>query len=73
LRDGEIIAATVQELRGVEAVYAFLAWSRGKFRFVPGDPGPGAPLAQSLEHLLLEGCRRLDEYRRGAEGPGAAG
>ncbi len=73
LRDGEIISATVQELTGPEAVYAFLAWSRGKFRFVPGDPGPGAPLAQSLEHLLLEGCRLLDEHRRGAEGPGAAG
>jgi Domain of unknown function (DUF4388) len=73
LRDGEIITATLQELTGPEAVYAFLAWSRGKFRFVPGDPGPGVPLAPSLEHLLLEGCRLLDEQRRGAEWPGATG
>ena len=49
-----------------EAVYAFLAWDRGQFKFVPGDPGAGAPLAQSLEHLLLEGCRLLDESRGAA-------
>ena len=72
LRDGEIIAATVQDLTGPEAVYAFLAWERGQFKFVPGDPGSGAPLAQTLEHLLLEGCRRLDESR-GAEELGADG
>ena len=66
LREGEIIAATVQELTGPEAVYAFLAWDRGQFKFVPGDPGAGAPLAQSLEHLLLEGCRLLDESRGAA-------
>jgi CheY-like chemotaxis protein/signal recognition particle receptor subunit beta len=73
LRDGEIITATVQDLTGPEAVYAFLAWDRGHFKFVPGDPGSGAPLAQTLEHLLLEGCRRLDESRGGAEEPGADG
>ncbi len=73
LRDGEIITATVQDLTGPEAVYAFLAWDRGHFKFVPGEPGSGTPLAQTLEHLLLEGCRRLDESRGGAEEPGADG
>ena len=72
-RDGEIITATVQELTGSAAVYAFLAWNRGQFKFVPGDPGTGVPLAQSVEHLLLEGCRLLDESRHRAEEPGAAG
>ncbi len=66
LRDGEIITATVQDLTGPEAVYAFLAWDRGQFKFVPGDPGSGAPLGQSVEHLLLEGCRLLDESRGAA-------
>jgi CheY-like chemotaxis protein/signal recognition particle receptor subunit beta len=69
-RDGEIITATVQELTGPEAVYAFLAWNRGQFKFVPGDPGTGAPLAQSVEHLILEGCRLLDESRQRAAKPG---
>src|SRR6266511_3793848 len=73
LRDGEIITATVEDLTGPEAVYAFLAWDRGHFKFVPGEPGSGTPLAQTLEHLLLEGCRRLDESRGGADEPGAGG
>ena len=40
------------------------AWEKGSFKFTPGDPGPGEPLAQSVEHLLLEGCRLLDESRK---------
>ena len=70
-RDGEIVSALAAERRGPEAVYTLLAWQRGAFRFAPGEPGPGEPLAQSVEHLLLEGCRRLDEARAaGAGGPG---
>ena len=66
-REGEIINANVAEHAGAEAVYAFLAWQLGHFKFVPGDPGEGAPLAHSVEHLLLEGCRLLDEGERGPE------
>ena len=66
-RDGEIINATVAEQGGTDAVYAFLAWPQGHFKFVPGDPGEGTPLAQSVEHLLLEGCRILDEAQRGPD------
>ena len=69
LRDGDIISATVGGTTGPEAVYAFLAWEKGSFKFTPGDPGEGQPLAQSVEHLLLEGCRILDESRKdGDEG-----
>ena len=49
---------------GVEGVYAFLAWEKGSFTFTPGDPGQGKPLARSVEHLLLEGCRIIDESRQ---------
>jgi CheY-like chemotaxis protein/signal recognition particle receptor subunit beta len=66
-RDGEIVNATVQDLTGTDAVYAFLAWQQGHFKFVPGAPGKGEPLAQSVEHLLLEGCRLLDEQSRGSD------
>jgi CheY-like chemotaxis protein len=60
-REGDVISATVGDVSGADAVYAFLAWTRGSFKFTPGDPGDGKPLAQSIEHLLLEGCRLLDE------------
>jgi hypothetical protein len=72
-REGQLISATAQDLSGAEAVYAFLAWERGQFKFVPGDPGTGAPFAQTVEHLLLEGCRRVDEARERAEQRDARG
>jgi CheY-like chemotaxis protein len=65
LRDGDIISATVGATTGADAVYTFLAWNKGSFKFTPGDPGQGEPLAQSVEHLLLEGCRLLDESQKG--------
>jgi CheY-like chemotaxis protein len=71
-REGEIISATCQERSGPAAVYAFLAWDRGHFQFVPRNPGAGAPIAPSLEHLLLEGCRILDESRRPPDDPAPA-
>jgi len=64
-REGDIIAATTEGRAGPQAVFDFLAWSRGHFKFVPGAPEDGAPIAQSVEHLLLEGCRLLDESNRG--------
>jgi len=64
-RGGEIISATTGTTSGTDAVYAYLAWEKGSFKFTPGEPGEGEPLAQSVEHLLLEGCRLLDESQRG--------
>jgi hypothetical protein len=63
-RSGEIVSATVGNLSGVDAAYSFLTWEKGSFQFTPGDPGEGEPLAQSVEHLLLEGCRLMDESAR---------
>ena len=69
---GDIVSATVGSLRGAEAVYAFLAWTKGSFKFTPGDPGSGEPLAHSVEHLLLEGCRLLDESQDSPAPPARA-
>jgi len=62
-RDGEIVAARSGSKQGPDAVYDFVGWERGRFRFSPGDAGPGKPLAPGFEGLLLEACRRLDEGR----------
>jgi CheY-like chemotaxis protein len=74
-REGEIIGAETNGWKGPDAVYAFLGWTKGHFEFVMGDPGEGAPIGQSFDQLLLEGCRRLDEAGRdtaGAEHGGRA-
>jgi CheY-like chemotaxis protein len=70
-REGDIISATAGSQTGADGVYSFLAWEKGSFKFTPGDPGQGAPLAQSVEHLLLEGCRILDESRKEGEQGGS--
>jgi hypothetical protein len=67
-REGEIVSAQSADATGTEAVYAFLSWETGSFEFNPVDPGPGTGLGQGFDQLILEGCRRLDEARRG---PGA--
>jgi DNA-binding response OmpR family regulator len=66
-RDGEILSAESGKLVGAGAVFDVLAWTDGRFEFVPGDPGEGEPLAEAFDYLLLEGCRRLDEENRPSE------
>ncbi len=66
-REGEIVSADSSVGAGTEAVYDFLSWETGSFEFNPVDPGPGEGLGQGFDQLILEGCRRLDESRRGPE------
>jgi CheY-like chemotaxis protein len=71
-RDGEIVGASLDEHRDVEAVYAFLGWGQGHFHFLPGEVGAGdAPIGESFDQLLLEGCRVLDEHRRSGSADGS--
>ena len=69
-REGDIISATAGADDGRRWRLRLPRWEKGSFKFTPGDPGAGEPLAQSLEHLLLEGCRILDESRKGGDGAG---
>ena len=74
-RDGEIVYAGMGDRSGALAVYSFLGWTRGLFRFAPGDVESGEPIGETFDQLLLEGCRLLDERRLAGEPPadGAAG
>jgi hypothetical protein len=69
MREGEVLGARSPLHEGERAVFELLAWTRGHFEFVAGDPGPGAPIAR-FDYLLLEGCRLLDEADR--RNPGSA-
>jgi DNA-binding response OmpR family regulator len=69
-REGEIVSAESAAGSGTAAVYDFLSWDAGSFEFNPVDPGPGPGLGQGFDQLILEGCRRLDEARRGPETAG---
>ena len=51
-----------------ELVFEVVRWREGRFSVFTGEPLPPeverAHLAVPLQHLLLEGMRRLDEWRR---------
>jgi len=66
-REGEIVSAETAAEKGTAAVFEFLSWESGSFEFDPVDPGPGPGLSEGFDQVVLEGCRRLDETRRGPE------
>jgi hypothetical protein len=51
-----------------EAVYGLFAWPEGEFRFEPGQRpdalAPIMPAPLAVEHLIMEGVRRIDEWGR---------
>jgi hypothetical protein len=47
-----------------EALYGLFTWTDGTYRFEPGEVhyDPKAVAPRSLEHFLMEGFRRMDEW-----------
>jgi DNA-binding response OmpR family regulator len=65
-RRGQIVSATGPDHHGADVIYDFIAWPTGQFEFDSGALAPeGLPMSDDFNALLLEGCRRLDERRRG--------
>jgi DNA-binding response OmpR family regulator len=64
-RGGQVVAAIGPDHAGVQAVYDFIAWPQGQFEFERGAVVDGPLIDTEFNGLLLEGCRRLDERRRG--------
>ena len=65
-RRGQIVSATGPDRTGQDVVFDFIAWPQGQFEFDrDAVVAEGAPIRDDFNALLLEGCRRLDERRRG--------
>jgi hypothetical protein len=64
-RHGQVVSATGPDHEGAQVVYDFIGWPNGQFEFDRGALAEGSPLELEFNALLLEGCRRLDERRRG--------
>jgi hypothetical protein len=63
LVEGLIVAASCGDQQAEEAVYAFAAWSEGRFEVSPLEHIPDAvEVVGSCEELLLEAARRRDEF-----------
>lgn len=63
LKDGQIIDATIGNLRGEQAVYEMAIWSTGDFSFTPGETSTDVTVQRSNANLMMEAARRLDEWR----------
>lgn len=63
LRDGQIVDAAVNALRGDNAVYEMAIWSEGEFSFNPGEDCETVTIHLSNANLMMEAARRLDEWR----------
>ncbi|MCU0611406.1 MAG: DUF4388 domain-containing protein [Candidatus Eisenbacteria bacterium] len=61
---GAIVHAESGELQGEHVVYDLLEWAEGKFSFEKGRQCAAATIKKDVQHLLLEGLRRLDERAR---------
>jgi DNA-binding response OmpR family regulator len=64
-RHGQVVAAAGPDHEGPVVVYDFIGWPHGQFEFDRGALVEGASVNAEFNALLLEGCRRLDERRRG--------
>jgi len=61
--NGSLTAAELPllELQGEDVVYELLGWESGTFQFAPGPPFCRRNIESSMQALLLEGARRIDE------------
>lgn len=65
VEDGNVVHAKFRELSGEDAAYNLLAWKDGEFS-VEMDVKPEArTISANVEHILLEGMKRLDETKQG--------
>lgn len=60
---GEVVHAYCPPRVGVPAFYQLLAWQEGRFAFLKNAAPAQRTIFEDLQNLLLDGLRRLDEYR----------
>jgi hypothetical protein len=65
LHDGQIHEVKMGDQIGEEVFYEFLSWSKGNFRFEPiRKEASEKQVQRDTVGLLLEGMRRVDEYKQ---------
>ena len=62
LTDGSVVSAVLGETTGEKALYRILRWHEGTFRYSPGQADVTMDIARSMDALLMEGMRQLDEW-----------
>jgi hypothetical protein len=68
IRDGEVIDAEADELRGTDAFRKLFSWRTGAFEILPPEPEREQTITQSYNGLLLDSAQMLDEELGRQEG-----
>ena len=73
-KNGDLIDAESQDLKGEIAFRRILSWKTGNFEILPAEPERNRTIFNSYQGLLLESAQALDEAKgQPAGGDGAAG
>ncbi|RMH68467.1 MAG: response regulator [Gemmatimonadetes bacterium] len=65
--EGEIIDASLFTQKGENAFYRLLTWREGNFQFDPREPLVQRTIFKSTSALLMEGLRRLEQWKQAKE------
>jgi len=62
LLDGAVISTTLGETTGEKALFRIMRWPVGRFSYQPGETTVTRNVSRSMDALLMEGMRQLDEW-----------
>lgn len=62
LSNGSVVSTVLGETNGEKALYRILRWQDGTFRYLPGEVNITRNITRSMDALLMEGMRQLDEW-----------
>lgn len=65
MAEGQVINASIEDLKGEEAFYKILYWTTGSFSIDPNASVDERLITISNDSLMLEGFRRMDEETQG--------
>jgi response regulator RpfG family c-di-GMP phosphodiesterase len=65
MEEGRLVNAIIDDLKGEEAFYKILYWEEGSFTIDPSAEVAERLINMSIDSLMLEGYRRMDEEGKG--------
>ena len=65
LEEGRIVAANTRDVNGEEAFYVMATWTEGEFAILNGTKTTEKNVGVSIDFLILEALRRMDEAEAG--------
>ncbi len=62
LKEGDVVSTILDTITGEKALYRILRWRGGTFRYQPEKFTVARNITRSIDALLMEGMRQLDEW-----------